>query len=445
MITETLYAARDLSFQGAAEFFLNRGVETLTPFGYDALNVVFWLTIIASGLLVFGLASSDGGKDKQEVTLLFLGAALGGAALEFVLLYAELYLFATGAWIFVLAGLLLTTGIRFRHRWLPYFYRLRAWLSRNKPVQEYPTSEMLTSEMKEDNETKTIQTLPTAPKKPVAPPVHVMRNRAIDELNSMIGLESVKKQVHTMAALAKAQRQRKMLGLPTAPITLHVILTGNPGTGKTTVARIIADVYREAGLLSRGQLCEKDGRGLIGKYIGHTAILVRKIVEKEAMDGVLFIDEIQALVPEDSTRDFGPEAVHTLNKLMDEYRDRFVVIFAGYEDEIDRVLNVNMGMWSRFQNRINFPDYTAEELHQIFEKTCSDNGLLLTADARVHAQRLFSEMHATRKTHFGNGRAVRNTFERCIMNQAQRLSSKNAPSRQELQTLTVWDLPNSQT
>ena len=263
---------------------------------------------------------------------------------------------------------------------------------------------------------------------------------AMAKLDALIGLASVKEQVRDVAAFMKVRAMREQAGLPLIDMGQHMVFTGNPGTGKTTVARIVGEIYRELGVLRKGHFTETDGRGLIAEYIGQTAEKTRQIVS-EALDGVLFIDEAYALVPEDSFRDFGPEAVMTLLKMMEDHRDRLIVIIAGYEEEMDRLLATNPGLKSRFKTRVNFPDYAGPELALIFEQMCRDGFYIVDEDARGRITPLFSEMYADRGIHFGNGRAVRNAFERCLANQARRLAELKNPSKRDLQTLLAGDIP----
>lgn len=259
-------------------------------------------------------------------------------------------------------------------------------------------------------------------------------------LDSMIGLENVKKQVREIASFMKIRNDRIQKKLPVFDMPMHMVFTGNPGTGKTTVARIVGEVLRETGVLDKGHFVEVSGRGLVAEYIGQTEAKARQIIT-EALDGILFIDEAYALVPTDSARDFGPEAVATLIKMMEDYRDRLVVIVAGYENEMEQLMNTNPGLKSRFKTKIDFPDYTAHELNGIFRQLCKEHGYEPTIDAVTSAIRLFEAMHKTKGEHFGNGRSVRNAFERTIMRQSSRLAYVRKPSQKELQTLEATDIP----
>ena len=260
------------------------------------------------------------------------------------------------------------------------------------------------------------------------------------KLHDLIGLASVKRQVQDMVHLMKNRKDRERAGLPVVEMGQHLVFTGNPGTGKTTVARIIGEVYRDLGILKKGHFVETDGRGLIAEYVGQTAEKTRAVV-KEALDGVLFIDEAYALIGKDSGWDYGHEAVATLIKMMEDNRDRLVVIVAGYTDEMERLLSSNPGMKSRFKTRIEFPDYSAEELAQIFEHLCREHAYEMTGEARQCALDLFSDMHRNKDRHFGNGRSVRNAFDRAVMNHARRLAALKKPSKRDLTRLHFRDIP----
>lgn len=263
----------------------------------------------------------------------------------------------------------------------------------------------------------------------------------LQELNSLIGLDGVKSQMADLVNLMKNRKDRQRVGLPTVDMGQHLVFTGNPGTGKTTVARIIGEIYRNLGVLKKGHFVEIDGRGLIAEYIGQTAEKTKAIIT-EALDGVLFIDEAYALVPKDSGRDFGQEAVATLIKMMEDYRDRLVVIVAGYTNEMEQLLESNPGLKSRFKTKIDFPDYSAEELAQIFAHLCRGHAYLMTKDAQQSLDTLFNAMHRNKDANFGNGRSVRNAFDRAVMNHASRLAGKKKPSKRDLETLYARDIPD---
>jgi SpoVK/Ycf46/Vps4 family AAA+-type ATPase len=293
----------------------------------------------------------------------------------------------------------------------------------------------------EEKELQTSIAIPSTRPKPSASRVKkAKKTGAGGELDQLIGLASVKQQVRDVIDLASVQTLRQRKGLPKLEMSQHLVFTGNPGTGKTTVARIIGDIYRELGLLRSGHFTEIDGRGLIAEYIGHTAAKTEKVI-RDAMDGVLFIDEAYALVPGDISGDYGAEAIATLIKMMEDHRDRLIVILAGYEKEMERLLVSNPGLKSRFKTKIDFPDYEPAELFAIFEHLAEEQAYLLSSEASKKALALFAEMHAGRGEDFGNGRSVRNAFERAVMNQARRLVGVRRPNRKQLQLITAEDIP----
>ncbi len=244
-----------------------------------------------------------------------------------------------------------------------------------------------------------------------------------ETLNSLIGLQTVKDEVLSLSNFVKIQKLRENKGMKSAAISYHCVFTGNPGTGKTTVARIVASIYKELGILKKGHLIETDRSGLVGKYIGHTAAKTNEIIDS-ALDGVLFIDEAYALAQQESPNDFGNEAISTLLKRMEDDRDRLIVIIAGYSKEMKDFINANSGLKSRFVRYINFPDYSAEELFTIFEKCIDNGGYLIAEDAIPFAKNLFATVIDLGDRNFGNGRYVRNLYEESIKSQANRIASK---------------------
>ncbi|MCB0637349.1 MAG: AAA family ATPase [Lewinella sp.] len=267
---------------------------------------------------------------------------------------------------------------------------------------------------------------------------------ALAELNGLTGLAEVKGQVGDMAAFLKVMKSRQKQGLKVTTMGQHLVFTGNPGTGKTTVARLVGQIYRDLGSLRSGHFIEVGGRDLIAEYVGQTAPKVDAVVEK-ALDGILFIDEAYALAAEDSRCDFGPEAVATLIRHMENYRERLVVIIAGYDYEMERLLHSNPGMKSRFKTKIAFPDYAPIELVAIFSHICNDQGYVLAPEAQRTVVRLCTDLHRTKNKNFGNGRTVRNIFDKAVMKQARRLSVTNRkPSKSALQTLHAVDIPGVQ-
>jgi len=250
-----------------------------------------------------------------------------------------------------------------------------------------------------------------------------LRYETFSELNELVGLESVKRDVAKMVNLVKMQVRRESQGLKNIPISKHCVFSGNPGTGKTTVARILAGIYRELGVLSKGQLVEVSRADLVGGYIGHTALKTQEKID-EALGGVLFIDEAYTLVKEDSPRDFGQEAIDTILKAMEDHREDFIVIVAGYDELMKKFIDSNPGLKSRFSKNFHFDDYSEYELELIFVKLCEQYGYSLTQKAKRILHEKIVEKVKDKSKHFGNGREMRNMFEQVISNQADRLSNK---------------------
>ncbi|MGZ4693701.1 MAG: AAA family ATPase [Acidimicrobiales bacterium] len=258
----------------------------------------------------------------------------------------------------------------------------------------------------------------------------------LDELDALVGLAEVKREVRLVANLLQVQRLRRERGMPVVASSRHLVFTGNPGTGKTTVARLLAQIYRTLGVVSRGHLVESDRSRLVAGYVGQTATKVTEAFD-EADEGVLLIDEAYALVRGSDT-DFGREAIDTIVKLVEDRRDRLVVIVAGYPDEMQSFLEANPGLPSRFPRTIAFPDYTDEELIAIFEAQCETGGYRCDASAATALRAAIAAI--PRGKGFGNGRLVRNLFERAIERQASRLVDRPDPTDLELTTLTGADL-----
>jgi Holliday junction resolvasome RuvABC ATP-dependent DNA helicase subunit len=262
----------------------------------------------------------------------------------------------------------------------------------------------------------------------------------MQELDQLVGITAVKEKVRQTANFAKVQQMRVTQGLAAIPTSYHSVYTGNPGTGKTTVARLMARIYKTLGVLRKGHLVECDRASLVAEYVGQTAPRTNAIIDR-ALDGILFIDEAYSLVKDHE--DFGQEAIETLLKRMEDDRDRLIVIVAGYPEEMERFLRSNPGLQSRFSRHIQFPDYSAYELCRIFGRMCRRNGLTLSPDLREHIVHHFDHLSRQRDEHFGNARLVRNCFESVITAQANRLARDSAVDAQALARLEVSDLAGS--
>jgi stage V sporulation protein K len=258
------------------------------------------------------------------------------------------------------------------------------------------------------------------------------------ELDSLVGLETVKEQVRALVAFLQVQALRKQSGLPEVATSQHLVFLGNPGTGKTTIARLLAQMYGAMGLLRRGHLVEVDRAGLVGQWVGSTALKTDRVIRR-AVDGVLFIDEAYALASEHERLDFGPEAVETLLKRMEDLRERLIVIAAGYPRLMQRFLASNPGLRSRFAREIVFPDYSTEELLEITRRFVADHEYELGEGAEATLRAIFGA--AARGEGFGNARYARTIFEQAVNMHALRLAQGglDQPSMAELRTLTEED------
>lgn len=264
---------------------------------------------------------------------------------------------------------------------------------------------------------------------------------ALAELNSLIGLNDVKTEINTLINFIKIQKAREESGLKSSSLSYHIVFTGNPGTGKTTVARIVAKIYRHLGILSEGKLVETDRSGLVAQYTGQTAVKVNKTVDS-ALNGILFIDEAYALVGENKD-DFGNEAVATLIKRMEDDRDKLAIVLAGYTNEMKEFIDTNPGFKSRINRYINFPDYKPNELFDIFESMCCKLDYVLTEDAKIELRIVFEKAYSNRDKSFGNGRFVRNIFEKAMEQQANRIAKENNLTKEKLTTIEKDDIVNS--
>lgn len=258
------------------------------------------------------------------------------------------------------------------------------------------------------------------------------------ELDQLCGLDQVKKDVRSLINLVKVRKLRQENGLSVPPMSLHLVFLGNPGTGKTTVARLLARLYHAIGVLSKGQLIETDRSGLVAGYVGQTAIKTQEVIAK-AMGGVLFIDEAYSLTSQEGANDFGKEAIEILLKNMEDHRDDLIVIVAGYTNLMEQFIHSNPGLESRFNKYFYFEDYTAEQLFEILESQCQRNSYVLSEETREKAKQLLAEAYEARDENFGNAREVRNLFEELIARQSDRVAAMEAPTKEDLMLITGAD------
>jgi len=262
-------------------------------------------------------------------------------------------------------------------------------------------------------------------------------------LDSLVGLEKIKQSVKSLINYVNVRKLREENKLPNPPLSLHMVFTGNPGTGKTTVARILSELYCAIGVLSKGQLVEVDRSGLVAGFVGQTAIKTSEVVES-ALGGILFIDEAYALAPEmGNVSDYGREAIETLLKLMEDNRNDLIVIVAGYSEPMDRFISSNPGLESRFNKYFEFEDYDSSQLNEIFTLMCSQSEYLLTDDAKDFAREHFRRLYDNRDENFGNARHVRNFFEHIVSEQSDRISLMSNHTIKDLTMVTSEDLENA--
>ena len=258
------------------------------------------------------------------------------------------------------------------------------------------------------------------------------------QLESLVGLEEVKKDVKNLVNLMKVRKLREQNDLPVPPMSLHMVFMGNPGTGKTTVARILGGLYAAIGVLKKGQLVEVDRSGLVAGYVGQTALKTKEVINS-ALGGVLFIDEAYAL-SSGGENDFGREAIETILKAMEDHRDELVVIVAGYDEPMEEFLSSNPGLESRFNKYFHFPDYNGEQLLAIFKGQCKKNSYVMSAEAETAAMEMFNQLYENRDDNFGNGRDVRNCFEDMIVRQSNRVAAMESPTKDDLMAVLPEDL-----
>lgn len=260
----------------------------------------------------------------------------------------------------------------------------------------------------------------------------------LDELNALVGLEIVKAKVNDLIIYQRIQKLRKENNLHSAKNTLHLAFTGNPGTGKTTVARIVGRIYKKIGLLSKGHFIEVSRTDLIAGYQGQTALKVKKVIER-AKGGVLFIDEAYSITENDHTDSYGRECLTELTKALEDYRDDLVVIVAGYTEPMKNFFESNPGLKSRFNTFIEFPDYSAEEMEKIFVSICDNNDYVLEEKARKAIHNFFNEMILKKDENFANGRLARNLYDDLVLNHAKRVISIKNPTKDDLSIITEQD------
>lgn len=264
--------------------------------------------------------------------------------------------------------------------------------------------------------------------------------KVLAELNEFVGLERVKQDVKELINLLEIQKKRESEGLKNIEITLHTVFLGPPGTGKTSVARLLGRIFKHLGFLSKGQMYETDREGMVAGYVGQTATKVDKVVN-ESIGGVLFIDEAYSLTQNALGNDYGSEAINILIKRMEDYRDDLSVIVAGYSDPMKVFIESNPGLRSRFNRYFHFDHFKPTELFQIFETMSKKADFLISDDAKEKLQDTFNLLFDKKDDSFGNARAVRNLFEKCVQNQANRIVKLPEITSEILKTLTEEDVP----
>lgn len=338
-----------------------------------------------------------------------------------------------------------SSGYGHEEDYLRFIYRFASLVAKangNISAEEADILKEIQSQINEicnqKNTAETQQVQTEDKKEQTAPQQAEPAKPALEQLDELIGLEGVKAEIHKLHNYVKIQRKREACGMQSVPLAVHCVFTGNPGTGKTTVARILAEIFKDLGLLKKGHLVETDRSGLVAEYVGQTAVKTNKIIDS-ALDGVLFIDEAYTLASGGSN-DYGHEAVATLLKRMEDNRDRLIVIIAGYKDEMQKFIDMNPGLQSRFTRYINFEDYNALALARIFHLNAKRYGYTLSPDADRRLNTVLTNMVLHKDEHFGNAREVRNLFEQTLQHQADRLIGIENVSEHDLSTIESEDI-----
>ncbi|WP_337594180.1 AAA family ATPase [Vescimonas sp.] len=304
------------------------------------------------------------------------------------------------------------------------------------PLMENRTARPQKSEKTEKPEKAAPQTQAAKPEEKEEIPPKEKIEDLLAELDSYVGMDAIKTEVRSLINMVQVYKLRREHDLPTTDMSLHMVFSGNPGTGKTTVARIMSRIYHSLDILSKGQLVEVDRSGLVAGYVGQTALKTQKVIEK-AMGGVLFIDEAYALNGK-SENDFGQEAIDTILKAMEDHRDDLVVIVAGYTELMDRFIHSNPGLESRFNRFLMFEDYTPEQMVAIFKMQCKKGCYVLAQGTEELVRDFIAEESADDS--FGNARGVRNLFEHILVAQNNRLAKMENVTRDDLMQILPDDV-----
>ena len=329
--------------------------------------------------------------------------------------------------LFLVSRLLSSNDTDLQHKFLVDMYRFASITSKADNTVTDREAEWLSNIMRLQEENR-----------PVAVPEPVAQNPA-ELLDELVGLDTVKKEVETLSNFIRIQQARADNGLKTTPVSYHCVFTGNPGTGKTTVARILAKIYKDLGVVSSGHLVETDRAGLVAEYIGQTAVKTNQIIDS-ALDGILFIDEAYSLA-EGGKNDYGKEAIATLLKRMEDNRDRLIVILAGYTGNMKEFIDSNPGLQSRFSRYIEFPDYSVDQLVQIFQANMKKYDYRFGEGTRAYLKQCFENEVVHSNHNFGNGRFVRNVFEKTLEQQANRLARETHLTTDILSRIEINDIP----